>query len=505
MAMSVKRLAGLLAPSCRGRTAATAAASQDGDLLSAKPFGQIPSPPRLPLVGHGYLLLQQKNFLYLHKFYQKLRQKYGDIIMVQTPGVGKTVVIFDPKDMKTLLSKDGATPISPGFEPLERVRRTDCPEFFPETAGLLSQGEEWYKFRQAVQQDMMRVSSAMLYIKSIQDIGEELADKISKTKDAAGKLDPMICLQEYALESIGCIFLEARLGTLQGHPDGQELIRHVDILFRNSTPLYLFPFWLARQLPFYTRMLTSFKAMNIMCHKFIKRAISTMDLDTVDKDSGVLAKIVKNCGKDSLIPAIMATDALGAGIDTTGNTGLFLLYHLASNPECQEKLHQELTTVLGPAGDITEAGMAQLKYLKACQKESQRMMPVLFGTGRRTQVDMNLGGYFIPAGTTVLRIGQVTSNDAKHFPDPEKFLPERWLRDGPQRSTADPFVNLPFGHGPRACIGQRFAQLELQVMAAVLVRRFKMEYNGPPVETLTTFVSRPDKPVVIKFIQRKTE
>ena len=74
-----------------------------------------------------------------------------------------------------------------------------------------------------------------------------------------------------------------------------------------------------------------------------------------------------------------------------------------------------------------------------------------------------LGGYRVPAGVVVIRAGKSMSTDPASFPEPLQFRPERWLRGSEDRHTAHAFANLPFGHGARACIGQRFARLELQV------------------------------------------
>lgn len=60
----------------------------------------------------------------------------------------------------------------------------------------------------------------------------------------------------------------------------------------------------------------------------------------------------------------------------------------------------------------------------------------------------------------------VMSNMGKHFPEPERFVPERWLRGCPQQTKAHPYVYLPFGHGPRQCVGMRFANLELETLVA---------------------------------------
>lgn len=153
--------------------------------------------------------------------------------------------------------------------------------------------------------------------------------------------------------------------------------------------------------------------------------------------------------EESGIPLIMGIDALQAGIDTTGTTAIFLLYHLATNADKQEKLYAEICEVIGPNGAMSEQTLARMKFMKACQTESQRMVPAAFGSSRKTSIDMVLGGYQIPAGTSVIRNGHGMSNDPEHFPQPHKFLPERWLRGCPERTDANPFANIPFGHGAR--------------------------------------------------------
>ena len=75
--------------------------------------------------------------------------------------------------------------------------------------------------------------------------------------------------------------------------------------------------------------------------------------------------------------------------------------------------------------------------------------------------DVVIGGFNIPRGSTVVRVGSFSSRDPDSFPDPLKFRPERWLRGHQDRHTAHAFANIPFGHGARSCIGQRFARLEL--------------------------------------------
>ena len=129
-----------------------------------------------------------------------------------------------------------------------------------------------------------------------------------------------------------------------------------------------------------------------ICKRNVDKAIAELK----DTDDSVIAKMVRKCGKDSLIPAIMGIDALQAGIDTTGSTAAFLLYHLAANPDKQELLYQEICNTIGPQGAVTETALAKMKYMKACQTESQRILPAIFGSGRRAEEGLVIGGYEIP-------------------------------------------------------------------------------------------------------------
>lgn len=172
-------------------------------------------------------------------------------------------------------------------------------------------------------------------------------------------------------------------------------------------------------------------------------ASSTEDSQTI------ISKMSRRCDGDSVIPTVMAIDSLNAGIDTTGTAASFLLYHLATNPDKQETLYQEICQTIGTSGHLTEADLVKMRYTKAVQMESQRIQPSVFGTSRMFEKDLVINGYNIPAGTTIVRAGHFTSMNPKNFEDPEKFRPERWLRSHSDRHKADSFANLPFGHGAR--------------------------------------------------------
>ena len=187
---------------------------------------------------------------------------------------------------------------------------------------------------------------------------------------------------------------------------------------------------------------------------------------------------------------------------TSGNTVTMFLYHLAVNSEKQELLRDEIQRVIGNNGEITESKINQLKYLRACMRESMRLFSAVLGVGRRTQVEMTLSGYFIPKGTYVSTMFNNFHLDSSQFPNPEKFIPERWLRGCPTHHNAHPFAYIPFAHGPRMCIGRRFAELEMIVLVIKMIQKFQLEYHHEPITYETGFTAKPSKAVNLKLIHR---
>ena len=89
--------------------------------------------------------------------------------------------------------------------------------------------------------------------------------------------------------------------------------------------------------------------------------------------------------------------------------------------------------------------------------------------------------------------------DPDNFTDPLQFKPEKWLRGCPQHH---PFAYVPFGHGPRKCIGMRFAELEMLIITIKILQFYKLEYHHQPVGLYIDFIKKPDKKIKLKLIKR---
>lgn len=189
---------------------------------------------------------------------------------------------------------------------------------------------------------------------------------------------------------------------------------------------------------------------------------------------------------------------------------------LAKNPEKQEKLRQEVLQILPQKNsEFNENSLKKLPYLRACIKEALRVYPLTVGNSRVLANDVVLSGYQVPKGTQVTMISIALLQDDTHYPRAKEYLPERWLRpvtkDVEETShtgsdcqhalkASSPFIYLPFGFGPRSCVGRRIVEMELELGIARMVRNFHIEFNYP-TENAFKFhlISVPNIPLKFKF------
>jgi cytochrome P450 len=178
-----------------------------------------------------------------------------------------------------------------------------------------------------------------------------------------------------------------------------------------------------------------------------------------------------------------------AGHETTANAMAWTWHLLSQNPEAEARLHEELDRVLeGRAPGV--ADLPRLRYAEMVLSESMRLFPPAWILGRRAIVDHDLGGYRIPAGSILLLSQWITHRDARYFPDPLRFDPQRFT---PEAQASRPkFSYFPFGGGPRVCIGEGFAWMEGVLVLATIARRWRfVPVDGIPVTPAAMITLRP--------------
>ncbi|MGH9943968.1 MAG: cytochrome P450 [Pyrinomonadaceae bacterium] len=163
-----------------------------------------------------------------------------------------------------------------------------------------------------------------------------------------------------------------------------------------------------------------------------------------------------------------------AGHETTANALAWTWYLLAQNPEVEAKLHAELDAVLEGGGRRPPAveDLPRLRYTEMVLSESMRLYPPAWTVGRLALKDFRAGEYLVPPGSLVLISQFVVHRDARFYPDPLRFDPERWTPEA--KESRPPYAYFPFGGGPRRCVGEGFAWMEGVLLVASIARRWRM-------------------------------
>ncbi len=170
------------------------------------------------------------------------------------------------------------------------------------------------------------------------------------------------------------------------------------------------------------------------------------------------------------------------GYETSSTTLSHLLYFLALHPECQERVHEEIRTTFTTAGSpVNHDGIREERtpYLTAVLNETLRLAPPILRPERICTKDWEHDEIRIFKGTEVYFPLWAAHRNPTHFPDPEKFRPDRFLAG--EREDLHPFAMGAFGHGPRNCIGSRFAYDSIKVFLIHLLSNFRVERRADTV------------------------
>jgi len=189
-----------------------------------------------------------------------------------------------------------------------------------------------------------------------------------------------------------------------------------------------------------------------------------------------------------------------AGHETTALALSWTWFLLASNKDVEAKFHAELDSVLG--GRLPAlSDLQQLRYTEMIAKETMRLYPPAFGLGREAIEECEIGGYRVPRKTQIFTFQWATQRDPRFFDQPDEFIPDRWTPGFIEQLPK--FAYFPFGGGPRFCIGNYFAMMEMILLMATIGRRYKLELApDAKVELYPAMSLRPKTGVRVVINQR---
>ncbi|KAK3802226.1 hypothetical protein RRG08_004516 [Elysia crispata] len=491
-----------------------------------KPFKDIPGPSWIyqwPLIGTALLFKPFSRFtpettqsLFKHMF-----EKFGPIVRLRLGA--PTVLLYDPKDLEQLFANEGRYPKRPSFS-LTRTFNVrngvkDSLADAIQTKQILVKrsthrdGEDWQRLRSPLNRHLSKVNSAEHYLDSQHLVAKEFAENlVSGTGDAEDIRDWFF---RYATECVSLVCLNTRLGLMNPNVpvnmDALVFLKETKNIFVQiqkvlSGKSIMHDYYL-------NKTYREYEKSNSFVRSYMKSKLRRAKAN-LDKQSGQVGDPEKN-----LLASLMSEPALDfedvenmmmtlyvAGMESTATNLQSFFFELASNPEKQEKLYEEIVAVVGEEGPVTREKLRKMPYVKACLKETFRLRyPCLTGPARILQNDAVIRGFTIPAETQVLPCNSYTCQTV--FQEADQFIPERWLRsNGDRKLSSDipPQACLPFGYGPRNCIGRRFAeqQIYLAVIKTLQKSKIKLRPDSNEIVFRYSIFIEPTEAIKFKFEPR---
>jgi cytochrome P450 len=190
---------------------------------------------------------------------------------------------------------------------------------------------------------------------------------------------------------------------------------------------------------------------------------------------------------------------LVAGHETSSNALSWLLYLLSSRQDCLERLRQEFDSVLGEA-PLSFGDVAKFEFTTQVIQEALRLYPPFWMVDRMAVADDSAGDLAIPRGSTVIVFVYGAHHASRYWQDPERFDPERFTKANEGLHT--PFTYLPFGGGPRGCIGGNYAMLQILMILSELLRKYNFQLSpGQTIEARPMVILRPKHGIRMTFTE----
>ncbi|KAM9365231.1 sterol 26-hydroxylase, mitochondrial isoform 2-T2 [Pholidichthys leucotaenia] len=421
-----------------------------------------------------YRLVVQGFHSRMHELQLYQKQQYGPIFR---DGL-RAVSINSPELLEEILRKDEKFPCRGDMSLWKEYRDMRGFGYGPFT----EEGERWYNLRAVLNKRMLHPKDSAQYTGVLNEVVTDFTKKINHTRQHSPTGDFVTDLANelylFSLEGIASILFETRLGCLEKEiPAGtQDFINAITQMFSYSIVVMIFPKWSRKLLPYWQRYIAGWEGIFSFAKKLIDKKMEAIQ-QRVDNNQEVegeyLTYLLSNTQMSTKDVYGSVAELLLAGVDTTSNTLTWALYLLSKHPEIQDILYKEISSSVPGDRISTAAEVTRLPYLRSVIKETLRMYPVVPLNARiLLEKNVSVGGYQFPKKTPFVFCHYAISHDEKTFPEPFRFKPERWLRDG--RKTPHPFGSIPFGFGVRGCVGRRIAELEMYLLLVHIIRQFEI-------------------------------
>ncbi|WP_248903471.1 cytochrome P450 [Halocatena marina] len=407
-----------------------------------------PGPKVLPVVGNTIAFLRDGL-----EFSASLHE-YGDVVAYNA--IGRTfVVVYDPELIESVL-------VSRNDVFWKGQIEMEFGDVFASNGIAFAEGEQWQRQRSGLQ-PVFTPNRIRTYADTI--VAETAATADSWEKE--GTIDLRKACSKLTLSILASTVFNI---DLDGHRRGTVVRNAVDAIADRvdiTGAMTLIPEWAPR-----TPTERRFDRAMADLDELIETLIAERD-DRPDAHDDLLAVLLDTDFGDAMDKSMVRDQLvtfLFAGHETTALALTYALWLLSDHPATRRRLERELNAVCGSSRP-TATDLDSLDYTEHVIKETLRLYPPVYIIYRQPRQQTTLGGYRISSDATLQLATYDVQRDPRWWDDPNSFTPERWT----ETTSRPEYAYLPFGGGPRHCIGMRFAMTELKLALATLTQRAKLD------------------------------
>uniref|UniRef100_A0A2I3SYU7 Cytochrome P450 3A n=1 Tax=Pan troglodytes TaxID=9598 RepID=A0A2I3SYU7_PANTR len=459
----------------------------------------IPGPTPLPFLGN--ILSYRKGFC---MFDMECHKKYGKVWGFYD-GRQPVLAITDPDMIKTVLVKECYSVFT--------NRRPFGPVGFMKSAISIAEDEEWKRIRSLLSPTFTSGKLKEM-VPIIAQYGDVLVRNLRREADTGKPVTLKDVFGAYSMDVITSTSFGVNIDSLNNPQDPfventKKLLRF-DFLDPFFLSIIVFPFLIpileVLNICVFPREVTNF------LRKSVKRMKESRLEDTQKHRVDFLQLMIdsQNSKETESHKALSDLELVAqsiififAGYETTSSVLSFIMYELATHPDVQQKLQEEIDAVLPNKAPPTYDTVLQMEYLDMVVNETLRLFPVAMRLERVCKKDVEINGMFIPKGVVVMIPSYALHRDPKYWTEPEKFLPERFSKKN--KDNIDPYIYTPFGSGPRNCIGMRFALMNMKLALIRVLQNFSFKpckETQIPLKLRLGGLLQPEKPIVLKVESR---
>uniref|UniRef100_A0A6E8V5P7 Cytochrome P450 n=1 Tax=Anopheles coluzzii TaxID=1518534 RepID=A0A6E8V5P7_ANOCL len=442
---------------------------------------QFPTLPNQKLLfGHVKGVNTERHASYISSEIYREFKKRGDAFGGFNLFVIPAVMAIDPEFIKTILVKD--------FHIFHDRGLFSDPEIDPLSGTLFAlQGKAWKILRQKLTPTFTSGKMKQMFA-TVLEVAERLGQHVATH---TGQMEMKDVLARYTTDVIGTCAFGIECNTLR-NPDS-DFLKYGNKVFEQkvSTMIKIILVLMARKISSKFTLKITDADVETFFMNLVRETVEYRERNNVKRNDFLnLLLQIKNTGKlwegeeDHIGKGEvgMTMNELAAqvfifflaGFETSSTTMNFCLYELAKHPDIQERLRREIERAVEEnGGELTYDVVMGTEYLNWVVDETLRKYPPLETVTRAPEHDYTVPGtaHVIPKGTMIQIPIYALHHDAQYYPDPERFDPERFR---PEVANARPaYVYMPFGEGPRICIGLRFGMMQTKVGLITLLRQFR--------------------------------